>query len=202
MPMAGHPQSSCSASTLQFHTQRFLPSQTPQRCRFQFLENLYVDNRTNDGTGPGLLHGPLDRIARTRRCLDAKSLNSAATKNGVSATWNLETGLSIPGVETPSNATGQDPLAVLRSLASLGERISDELAGAGQLPSVPAIHRNRPSPDPADPTRQTASDVRRDLGSRGQHPRRTRKAVHRDRTRPTKPRAVGRDRAADRDRAK
>ncbi len=36
------------------------------------------------------------------------------------ATWNLETGLSIPGAETPSNATGQDPLAVLRSLSSLG----------------------------------------------------------------------------------
>ncbi len=43
------------------------------------------------------------------------------------ATWNLETGLTIPGAETPPASTGQDPLAVLRSLSSLGSESQTSL---------------------------------------------------------------------------
>ena len=111
------------------------------------------------------------------------------------ATWNLETGLTIPGAETTPTHHGPRSAGCAAFAHQPGERIPDELAGPRKLPSVLAIHRSRPSLDPTDPTRQAAPDVCGDLGSRGQHPGRTRKTVHCRRTRPAEPRAVGRDRA-------
>ena len=85
------------------------------------------------------------------------------------ATWDIERGLQIPGQPTASlpMPAATDPLAAIRSLNALA--ITGRLgpAGAGELPPLPELGRDRPGPGPADHRRQAEPHVHRDPLARG-----------------------------------